>query len=654
MKERKQSLFTRLRLRLTADEMFHETEVQANRLGFVILLCNGIVLMLVVALTAVGIFPLSWESVFPPTIQAIVEVLILLFICKLVKNDAWWLKYLLIIGLVVVYARLDSMLTHKASLLMILPVVFSSRYFSKRLTVFTSLFSTVVFFFSALWGATHGFINLNIVTMPAGTEITATGGFLGEAVKNAGASDRMLIINTLLYDYLPKWFMFSITSVISCNIARRGRNMVLTQHEKDVKTARIESELNLATRIQADMLPNTFPAFPGRVEFDIYASMDPAKEVGGDFYDFFLIDDDHLYMAVADVSGKGVPAALFMMASKIILANNAIAGKSPAQILTDTNAAICSNNREEMFVTVWIGILELSTGKLTAANAGHEYPVIKNPDGVFKLLKDKHGFVIGGMSGIKYKEYELTLSPGSKIFLYTDGVPEATDAENRLFGADRMIQALNQKPEASPEEILKNIRKSVDDFAGGAEQFDDLTMLCVEYTGNDNNDDHKLTGRNCSDNAAQTEKGVLKQLPEEKGSPNELDIEAVVDNLQEVIEFVNARLAEAKCSAKMQMQMDVAVEEIFVNISNYAYSPDVGNATVRVEFSKEPVTVTITFVDSGIPYDPLKKEDPDISLSAEEREIGGLGIFMTKRMMDDVYYEYKDGKNILKIRKNID
>ena len=277
--------------------------------------------------------------------------------------------------------------------------------------------------------------------------------------------------------------MFSVASVISCNIARRGRDMVVTQHEKDLKTARIESELDLATRIQADMLPNIYPAFPDRPEFDIYATMDPAKEVGGDFYDFFLVDDDHLCMVMADVSGKGVPAALFMMASKIILANNAMMGKSPAQILTETNAAICSNNREEMFVTVWLGILEISTGKLTASNAGHEYPVVKSPDGDFEMFKDMHGFVIGGMDGFKYKEYELCLKPGAKLFLYTDGVPEAADAQNNMFGSARMLAALNADAQSDPVGTLKNVRAAVDGFVNGAEQFDDLTMLCFEYKG---------------------------------------------------------------------------------------------------------------------------------------------------------------------------
>ena len=244
---------------------------------------------------------------------------------------------------------------------------------------------------------------------------------------------------------------------------------------------RANTELSLAARIQKAMLPDRFPAFPDRTEFDIRAGMDPAREVGGDFFDFFLVDDDHLYLAIADVSGKGVPAALFMMSSMIILANYARQGKTPAQILQETNNTICAGNTAEMFVTVWIGILEISTGKLTAANAGHEYPAVQNADGEFELLRDRHGLVIGGMEDMRYTDYEVMLRPGQKLFVYTDGVPEAMDSENRLFGTERILSALNAQKTAAPEQILKNVRAAVDDFVKDAEQFDDLTMLCLEY-----------------------------------------------------------------------------------------------------------------------------------------------------------------------------
>ena len=262
------------------------------------------------------------------------------------------------------------------------------------------------------------------------------------------------------------------------------KNQNETYEKQQKENSRIETELSMASSIQSDMLPNIYPAFPDRPEFDIYASMDPAKEVGGDFYDFFLVDDDHLCMIIADVSGKGVPAALFMMASKIILANNAMLGKSPAQIFNDTNIAICANNREDMFVTVWLGILELSTGKLTASNAGHEFPVIRESDGKFELLRDKHKAAIGAEDSVKYDEYELYMKPGSKLFLYTDGVPEATSAAKELFGTERMLEALNKNSSALPEQILKQVREDVDGFVKNEEQFDDLTMLCLEYRGN--------------------------------------------------------------------------------------------------------------------------------------------------------------------------
>ena len=262
----------------------------------------------------------------------------------------------------------------------------------------------------------------------------------------------------------------------------------LDRYIDEVKTItaekeRIGAELNLATRIQANMLPNIYPAFPDRKEFDIYGTMTPAKEVGGDFYDFFLIDDDHLCIVIADVSGKGVPAALFMMASKIMLANNAMSGKSPAQILQDTNNAICANNKEEMFVTVWLGILDISTGKIIAANAGHEYPIIQNQDGTFELFKDKHGFVVGAMSGMKYIDYEFTLAKGAKLFVYTDGVTEATNVNKELFGMDRVVDTLNQKQSGKPVGTLENMKNGIDMFVKEAEQFDDITMLCLEYYG---------------------------------------------------------------------------------------------------------------------------------------------------------------------------
>ena len=266
------------------------------------------------------------------------------------------------------------------------------------------------------------------------------------------------------------------TMEIGMNVYMEKLSIVSAERE------RMNTELGIANRIQAAMLPCIFPAYPDREEFDIYATMDPAKEVGGDFYDFFLVDEDHLGMVMADVSGKGVPAALFMMASKIMINDRASDGGSPGKILEQVNDTLCSNNQEDMFVTVWLGILEISTGRLTYANAGHEHPAIRHGRH-FDLVVERHNFVLGGIDGLKFKTHVGHLDPGDMIYLYTDGVAEATNANYELFGTDRMLDALNKYADGTPEEILHGVRAEVDAFVDNAPQFDDITMLCLHYKG---------------------------------------------------------------------------------------------------------------------------------------------------------------------------
>ena len=243
---------------------------------------------------------------------------------------------------------------------------------------------------------------------------------------------------------------------------------------------RIGAELELANRIQASALPKEFPE---RKEFGLYASMTPAKMVGGDFYDFFMIDEEHLGLVIADVSGKGVPAALFMMVSSALIRQTTAGHYSPARILQSVNHQICARNPEEMFVTVWLGILEIATGKLTAANAGHEYPMVKKAGESFEMLRDRHGLVVGAMDGVRYRDYEIQLEPGAKLFVYTDGVSEAVNKDLEQFGTERILESLRSSEEGAPREILEAVNQSVKEFVGGAPQFDDLTMMCVEYRG---------------------------------------------------------------------------------------------------------------------------------------------------------------------------
>ena len=248
---------------------------------------------------------------------------------------------------------------------------------------------------------------------------------------------------------------------------------------------RIGAELNLASSIQKDFLPKIFPPFPEHKEVDLYASMTPAKEVGGDFYDFFMVDSEHLALVVADVSGKGVPAALFMVIAKTLIKNWLQTGISPAEALMKVNEQLCEGNESGMFVTVWAAVVNLKTGEAVEVNAGHEYPVIRGADGKYEMIKTKHAPAVAVMEGMRFRQREFTLEPGNMLFMYTDGVTEATNAHNELFGEERLVESLNRNADLEPLELLTAVRRDVDAFVGDAPQFDDLTMLAVLYRGMD-------------------------------------------------------------------------------------------------------------------------------------------------------------------------
>lgn len=287
----------------------------------------------------------------------------------------------------------------------------------------------------------------------------------------------VLIVSLLKFNtsFLEPAMFFSIVIIYHLLISVRAKKMALTQ-----------TELKMAADIQESALPHVFPPFPEHSEFDLYAVMNPAREVGGDYYDFIMVDEDHLAVLIADVSDKGTPAALFMMSTKNLINYRTRQGGTPAEILTDVNAHVSRNNESSMFVTVWMGILNLKTGVLTCTNAGHENPAVCGTDGVFRIFRDKHGMVVGAMHGLKYRDYELKMDPGSKIFVYTDGVPDASNHAGDRYGVNRLEAALNRTADASPEEILSFIQKDIDNFVNGAKQFDDLTMLCLEYKHSDN------------------------------------------------------------------------------------------------------------------------------------------------------------------------
>ena len=385
--------------------------------------------------------------------------------------------------------------------------------------------------------------------------------------------------------------------------------------------ARIDKELEYAKQIQLSALPTNFPEGE---DYTICADMIAAKEVGGDFYDFYKLGDTSVAFLAADVSGKGIPAAMFMMTAKTIIKDLAESGMQVNDVFTKANEKLCENNESGMFVTAWMGILDLETGVLQFANAGHNPPLIKHTDGSFEFLRTRPGFVLAGMEGVRYRAGEITLAPGDRLFLYTDGVTEATNAENELYGEENLLNFMNDNASMKATALLPALKNNIDEFVGDAPQFDDITMLMFDYKPEEGG-----------------ERMTNKTFP------------AKTEALPDVLAFVEETLKDFECPVKLQMSICVAIEEVFVNIAHYAYPHKEGDVTVNIGFDNLSGGVTFRIVDKGIPFDPLAKADPDITLSAQEREIGGLGIFIAKKTMDLLTYAYENGENILTMTKNI-
>lgn len=385
--------------------------------------------------------------------------------------------------------------------------------------------------------------------------------------------------------------------------------------------ARIDKELEYAKQIQLSALPANFP---DEESYGIYAQMIAAKEVGGDFYDFYKLSDTKAAVLVADVSGKGIPAAMFMMTAKTIIKDLAEQGIEVNEILTRANEKLCESNESGMFVTAWMGILDTDTGRLQFANAGHNPPLIVHADSSSEYLRSRPGFVLAGMEGVKYRINETTLLPGDRIFLYTDGVTEATDLNDNLYGDDRLLEYMDRNKAADAQCLLHGLKADIDTFTNGAPQFDDITMLVLDY-----------------------------KKSEEGTDMTEKVFTAKKETLPEVMAFTEECLESFDCPMKSSIAICVAVEEIFVNIASYAYPDGDGNTTLSFGFDEKERLMTLVIKDNGVPFNPLERAEPDITLSADEREIGGLGIFITKKTMDTVSYTYENGENILTMTKKI-
>ena len=507
-------------------------------------------------------------------------------ICFILKGERVWLKYLLLGSFIISLVTIDNKMTYTTAFLMVIPVILSARYYKKQFTILVSLITLIAFLvFSFVSGVDY--------------------------LKNYQS-----IISAFLLYY--------IVAFASVQISQSGKNMIEKQKEITEKGARIETELNLANTIQKSMLPSIFPPFPEHKEIDIYASMIPAKEVGGDFYDMFLIDDNHLAICVADVSGKGVPASLVMMITKILIKNVTKIDYDVDKAFTRVNNMLCDGNKTGIFITSWFGIIDLKSGKVEYVNAGHNPPLIySKKKNKFNYLKTKPNLVLAGFDNTKYDKHEFIIEPGDKIFLYTDGVTEATNVKNELYGEERLLSFLNNHAQLDAEATIKAVKEDIDEFVDVAPQFDDITMLELIYNGK----------KDCN---------YIK----------EKEFKADKKELSKVMDFVTKELEKQNCNSKTINNITLAIEEVFVNIASYSYKEKNGTCLLKINFDGNR-TFNFIFEDSGIKFNPLDSKDPDISLKVDERDVGGLGIFLTKKIMDKIDYKYEDNKNIVTISKKI-
>ena len=387
------------------------------------------------------------------------------------------MKYIIMTCFLIGLASLATVLSLQTILIWACPIILSCHFYSPRFTLYTFLATEILmlaaFYASIYLGVWDG--NIMHSSIPLGG-VGVRAAFIRE---KARMGDRILIRAFNFY-YLPRAVIISFVAIVGIMLTKRTHRLLIRQNEIISKTERISAELSVGNRIQKSFLPSA-EGFGDREEFQIAATMNPAKEVGGDFYDCFMVDDRHLAIVVADVSGKGIPAALFMVISKTLIKEHTRPGVGLDSVFTEVNQLLCESNGEELFLTAFEGVLDLDTGEFRYVNAGHEIPFVCKKQGSFQAHKLRPGFVLAGMDGISYKAGCVQLEDGDKLFQYTDGVTEATDAQNTLYGMDRLQNALNQASDRSPEEILQIVKADIDRFVGDAPQFDDITMLCFQY-----------------------------------------------------------------------------------------------------------------------------------------------------------------------------
>ena len=554
-------------------------------------------------------------NIFFPILITVLTSCVFYIKTKLIEKPKF--KYFLIIQYAIVVMVLNVILPKHGVLMWAVLIILVNHYFDHKALLFTFIMVTIMLVSAMYLGMFYGEWDPALLN---GTELISINGKQVN-VENTTAADRYewikylqsqgdnRLLKVFIYYYLPREIILILIVNISFAISKRSKKLLIIESEQVKENEKIKSELDVASRIQNSVLPKESCEY-------VYGIMDAAKEVGGDFFDYFYIDDSHLALVIGDVSGKGIPASLYMMKTETLIQSLTKTFKKDAALIMERcNVALCTNNDANMFVTCWLGIINLSSGELKYTNAGHNKAILIL-NGKAEYTTEKSGIILGAFDSAKYEEKTVKLNKGDKILLYTDGVTESHNPNDELFGDDRLLEYVNNNIKA-PKDFVLGLRQNLNEFAGCTEQFDDITIMMY---------DHDF-------DAIMSESRVFK---------------ADVKELDNLFEYSSRLLNQLDFSNRDVIMINTALEEIFVNVAHYAYDNE---GTVEITLSRANNKVSFVFKDNGKPFNPLERKDPNITASSDEREIGGLGIYMVKKIMDEVHYEYTNSQNVLTLIK---
>ena len=609
-----------------SDVIYKKNEIDANKALTKGCTLSAIIIAVVWVLYIMGLFNVSSHTLMLVNVLFPIEIVVLLSTWiynkkKIIEKKGF--KYFLVIQFILVCFAVNVIIPKHGILLWAACILLVNHYYDPKLSIITFIIVSIMMAIAIYGGMFFGEWDANlmngadVVTLPSGESFLVDEATFRQRVEwlsyRRDLGDNRYI-KSMVYYYFARWAILVLIANIGYSISKRSLRLLSLEADRVEKEQRIVSELGVATGIQYSVLPHELQ---DDNKDNVFGLMDSAKEVGGDLYDYFYIDEVHLALVIADVSGKGIPAALFMMKTEALIKSLTISFKSDtASIMKRINIALCSNNDESIFVTCWLGIVNLASGELKYTNAGHNKVIIMH-EGKPEYATDKPGVVLGAFEGTAYVENTVRLSQNDKIILYTDGVTEAHNLNNELYGEKRLLKFAQINNGLCPKDFVVKLRKDVEQYSNGAPQFDDITILAFKYVNENKIQESRI-------------------------------FDADVKELDNLFEYSSSLLRLLEFSNRDIIMINTALEEIFVNVSKYAYN---GKGTVEITLSKFKDHVSFVFKDSGKPFNPLAKADPNITASSEEREIGGLGIFMVKKIMDKVEYEYINGQNVLTLVK---